>query len=266
MSDTILKIKINNNNPVELLELTKSMMSLASQYNRFVENNADYTLERKSKLMVREVRAGCIEFDLVEFISASIIPFAENTNTIISFAKSLKSAFNFFVKGEGEEPKLNVADLKDMSNIMSMTANDTGSNLNFSTVVNGDVNLVLNIDSTNANAFQNIAKRRIEEMLGGEDVDTKKNVLFVWDQARKPNKKGKGKNNKGNRGNKGVISEISQKSMNVFFENDSIEEAMLNTDSNLFKIGFVVDVKPQEVRGSIVAYKITKVHQKFKLE
>lgn len=263
MSDTILKIKINNNQPVELLELTKSMLALANQYNRYVDKNAEFAAERESKLLVNEVKTGCIEFDLIELVSVSIIPFMDNTNTIIGFAKLVKDIFDYLLRGSTEdakEPPLDVSDLKDMSGFVSMVANDSGSNTTISTVVNGNVSFTFNIDSTNANAFQNIAKKKIEQLTGVEDTGIRKNVLFTWYQARRPSKKEEA------RGNKGIIEDISKKSMNVFFDNDTIKDEMINTDINIFKMGFVVDVKPQEARGRLVAYKITKVHERFEID
>ena len=41
---------------------------------------------------------------------------------------------------------------------------------------------------------------------------------------------------------------------------------MLNSDTNIFKTGYMIDAKPLESQGRVVAYKIVKVHDKFEID
>ena len=43
IQDVVLNIEIKNNKPLELTELTKSLISLSNQYNKYAENNGFFS-------------------------------------------------------------------------------------------------------------------------------------------------------------------------------------------------------------------------------
>jgi len=49
IKDIRLIIKIDNKQPIELVYLTKSLFSLASQFSNFVEKNGKNQVEREAK-------------------------------------------------------------------------------------------------------------------------------------------------------------------------------------------------------------------------
>jgi len=254
--DIRLVIKIENKNPIELLDLTKSLVSLASQFDSYVVKNADSKENKEAKLYIKEIKSGSVILELIEYATIGIIPFIENTNTIIEFAEFCKKTLTYFLKNEGEKPYLSPTDYKEFSSILTPVAKDNGSQFNLSTTVNGNVFLHVHLNSTESNAIQNIIKKEIEQLKIPEQLnEVQTSVLMTWYQARN--------DLKCKIGNKGVIEEISNKPLNITFENDEIKETMLHSDINPFKTAYVVDVKIQTIQEKPAAYKVVKMHEYF---
>lgn len=256
--EVVLQIKIENKESVELVDLTRSLMALSNQFGKYVEKYADCKENREAKLFVKEIRKGSLIFELIELASVGMIPFMENTNTIIGFASILKQTFEYFLNKNGESPEMSVSDFKDLSTFVNPIAKDNGSNVTINTIVHGDVHLNVQLDSIKANAFQNIAKREIELLKEPEDDSIKTKEVFVWFQARNDDKT--------NVGNKGIIEGLCNKPLNVIFDNDKIRKSMIASNINPFKTAFVVDVKIQKVQDKPVAYKILRLHENFSIE
>lgn len=256
VKDVRLIIKIDNKNPVELVDLTKSLFSLASQFTSYVEKNGNHKEEREAKLYVKEIKSGSVIVELVELATVGMIPFVENVNTVVGFAEYCKKAYNFLLKGEGKKPELSQTDYKELSAIVNPIAKDKASQINFSTTINGNVNFNFNLNSTESNAFQNIAKRELDFLKIPEQQDDKfEKVVMTWFQARG--------NIKSKSGNKGVIEELNKKELNIIFEDDNVKEKMLHSDINPFTTAFVVDVKIINVNGKPTIYKIIHLHEYF---
>jgi hypothetical protein len=256
LKDIRLVIKIDNNNPVELVDLTKSLFSLASQFSNYVEKNGNNKLEREAKLYVKEIKSGSVIVELVELASVGMIPFLENVNTVVGFAEYCKKTYNFLLKGEGKKTELTQSDYKELSAIINPIAKDKASQINFSTTINGNVNFNFNLDSTQSNAVQNIVKRELDLLKLPKQQDDKfEKVVMTWFQARG--------NIKSKSGNKGVIEELNKKELNVIFEDDKVKEKMLHSDINPFTTVFVVDVKILFINDKPSIYKIINLHEYF---
>lgn len=256
--DIRLVIKIENKQPIELFDLTKSLVSLATQFDTYVDKNAYCKENKEAKLFVKEIKSGSVILELVEYATIGMIPFMENTNTIIGFAQYCKNAINYFLKNEGEKPDLTSTDFKEFSSILNPVAKDNGSQFNLSTTINGNVELHLNLNSTETNALQNLFKKEIEKLKVPEQLDEiQSSVLLTWFQARN--------DLKSKIGNKGVIEELSKKPLNITFENDELKETMLHGDLNPFNTAYVVDVKIQTVQEKPAAYKVVKLHEYFEI-
>lgn len=163
IQNVVLNIEIKNNKPLELTELTKSLISLSNQYNRHSEANGYSESERNAKLYVKKIETGSVLLDLIEFGSANVIPFAEATNTIVGFAQFLKSSVSYFLDSKGDKPSLSIQDCKELGQIVQPVARDNGSQLNVNVTVNGNVNNYVSLNSTQSNALQNILKQEIKK-------------------------------------------------------------------------------------------------------
>jgi len=251
-------IEIKNKHPLELLDLTKSLVSIASQFNSYVVKNGDSKENREAKLYVKEIRSGSVILELVELATIGVLPFIENMNTVVGFAKHIKSAYDFFLGKSDKKPDLDASDYKDLSQIINPIANDNGSQLNMSTTINGNVELHVHLSSIESNAIQNVFQKELKQIKVPEVADdTETNVLLTWYQARN--------DMKSSGGNKGTIESLSNKPMNIVFDNDDLKEKIL-LGENPFTTVFVVDVKMQNVNGKLAAYKVVKLHDSFDIE
>lgn len=258
IQDIRLIFKIDNKQPIELIDLTKSLVSLASQFDKYTSKFGDSKENKEAKLYVKEIKSGSVIVELIELATVGMIPFIDNSNTIIDFASHLKSVAEFFIKGKGNKPELTPSDYKELSTIINPVAKDSGSQLNVSTTVNGNVTLNFHLNSLETNAIQNLFKNEIESLKIPKQVDgTNERLVLTWYQARN--------DPKSVLGNKGIIEELSEKPMNIIFETDAIQEQMLHSDLNPFNTAFVVDVKIQNIQGVPRVYKILKLHEYFEI-
>jgi len=257
--DIRLVIEIKNDQPLELIDLTKSLNSLANEFTNYVSRHGDSAENRAAKLYVKEIRSGSVICELIELATIGVLPFMENMNTIIGFGQYVSSAYKYLLGKKKEKPTdLTQSDLKELSQIVNPIAKDNGSQINISTTVNGNVELHIHLNSIEANAVQNVIEREIEQAKLPETVeDVKTKMVLTWFQARS--------DIQATTGNKGTIEEISQRPMNVIFENDEIKEKMIHGTDNPFNTAYVVDVKLQKVQGNIVAYKVTQLHETFEI-
>src|SRR5258706_10023777 len=123
-SDIRLIVEIKNGSPIELLDLTKSLVCLSSQFNSYAAAYGDSKENREAKLYIKEIKTGSVILDLVEFATVGAIPFVENVSTIVGFAEHIKKIADFFLKNKGEKPNLNKGDYADMSMIFNPIAKD----------------------------------------------------------------------------------------------------------------------------------------------
>lgn len=254
-----LRVEIKNKEPLELIELTKSLTSLSNQYNSYTESNGFTEKERHAKLYVKEIKSGSVILDLMEYASIGVIPFAENVNTIVGFTEYFGKAVKHFIKGEGNKPELSIQDCKDLSQIVNPIAKDDGSQLNMSVKIDGDFHQHIHLDSRDANVLQNLLKTEIKEKLEPKTGDLIENAIMVFYQTR----------NKidGKSGNKVIIDDaVEGKALNVVFADKKLKKQILKGDDNPNNFAFQVDIKIKTSDGKIIAYEVLKLHDKFPID
>ena len=128
-----LRIEIKNKKPLELAELTKSFVAITNQYINYASKNATTEVERSARLYIKEIKSGSVILDLMEIASANVIPFLENSNTIIGFAGYCKTAIAAFLSKDKEMENYSITDCKDFSAIVNPIAKDNGAQFNLST-------------------------------------------------------------------------------------------------------------------------------------
>lgn len=251
-----LTVKIENKRLVALTDLTQSLNCFADEYSRFIERQGDEGEKgQELQLYVREIRSGSIIADLMAAAPYSL-PLIEHVSTIVGYAKHLKILIEFLLGKSDKSPEgMGKVNFQNISNIVEPIAKDNGAMLVIGTVnvaENSTVNI--NLNSTEANAVQNAARREIaslkEPELGNHDK-----VLLHWYQARNdPDSKS---------GDKALIESIHSNAVKTIFANDELKAKMLSTDPNPFKLAFVVDVAVETIGGKPALYKVLNMHEWF---
>lgn len=255
MSEAKLTIKIENKRPIEITDFTDSFNSLANQYYKYLSENESFKLNQDTKLYIKEIRSGSIITELSDLVPL-VLPFVENSNSVIEFTGFLKKGFDYFLGKTEEKPKeFDLKDCNNFNNIIKPIAKDNGSNVLF----NGDWNFEnitvnFNFNSVEVNAIQNGIQRE-KENLKEPTKNIQHKVLFYWDSAKY--------DEKSKSVDKGYIDSVSFKSLRVSFDDDYTKRLMLDIEENPFHLAYIVDVEIMDIQNVPTVYKILKMHEFF---
>lgn len=251
-----LQIKISNVRPIELTDLTLSLLAVSHQFERFMHSSHAVGKDSKAELLIKEVRSGSV---IVELVSLAIpcVPLIWGDGGISEWLKVLDSTLKW-LDGKSSKPPQDL-DKKDYQNIdkmIAVTSKDKGSSISFVATEGGIIINNINISSDQAKNIQKNARNKIEELEKTSENIVRKEVM-TWYQTRF-----KGPSNAGN---KAIIDSVTDKPLNVIFENDDIKEKMLSGDTRFSTpwqdLAYVVDAKIQMIRGKPKAYKILEYYQ-----
>jgi hypothetical protein len=249
----------NNRRPIELLDLTSSLLALGEQYQSFTRRQGEVSTEDDYRLYLREARTGSIIIDLVSLatqpqILAPVAPF------LIQFTQELLDWFEF-VKGVKDAKDIkelllgrSKRDLQQLSAIIEPAAKDAGSNITINASQGAVVVVNSSISSTEANAGQNVLRRYIEHIPPPVTGIHRDQVLYWYqmrhDRAAKP-------------GDWAVIERIWKSPVKVRITSDEIKRKMIDDTENPFRKLYVVDVDVTEVNNKPVLYRILEVKDAF---
>jgi hypothetical protein len=258
VDESALTYTLNNVRPIELLDLTASLLAIGEQYRRFAEDQFE-TGSDDYRLYVREVRTGSIIIDLITYATQPqiIAPFAP---ILIEFTRELGDWFEFFkgVKDAKDIKDLVIGkskkDLQQLSDIIEPAAKDVGSSIHITAGQGAVIMVNSSINSTEANAGQNVLRRYIDHIPVPTTGVHHDQVLYWYqmrhDHATKP-------------GDKAVIERIWNKPVKVRITSDEIKRRMLDDEDNPFRKFYVVDVDVTESQGRPVLYRILDVKDSF---
>ena len=249
-----LEYIIDYDKPIEVSEFTNALNAISREYEKFLVDK--YGSERpEATLYVQEIKKGSIITTLVEY-SQFAIPFLGDINTVFEFGKFLKNSYDYLLKGkkEKESEKLDVGDL---SNLLKIIEPGTHQNNNINIqLVSGKNNTVilnpLNADENSSRIIRDRIKEEKKELNLPDKKTLLKQALYLEQIKRDLESK---------KGNRGVIKELSEKSLNLIWDNESEKLKMLNCDDNPFKMIFIVDVEIVDVNTETKLYKIVKLHE-----
>lgn len=240
----IFKIDFINN--VELDDLVLSLNGLSNQYSKFLEIDDNNPLQQELKLYIREIKKGSIITDLFVATAASgVLSFAENIVTIVEFTKYLKCAYDYFLGNSDKKKAYSKTELKNLRNIVEPVAKDNGSQL----IIQNCSDIVININSEQANAIQNRIKREEEKQI----IKDFRDVNFTLFKARVPQDL--------TTGFSGIIKEIlPDKAITTIFQDVITRDKIINIDENPLLKEFKVDVIVIFENETPVKYQITNVY------
>lgn len=253
MSDGKLVVEYKNQRPVELVDLTRSLLALADEYEQFADEELDGAYRTETKLYIHQIQTGSIITELVPY-AAGLLPILSEANTVLSFAERLQKIIDRLRKPKQEEnePDVDPRSLENVSTILEPVAKDSASQINISTKTDFHAPVIININSHDANAMQNHARRLLEAQKA-PDKGRHEKVLMYLHQARN--------DLQSKAGDRGIIESISKKDVKVVFLSDATKAQMLRADENPFRYAFVVDVDVETVKGKPALYRILACHE-----
>lgn len=260
-NNNVLRIHIKNSQPVDVSDFTKTMSAFGTLFSNFAQKNGKSKEEANAKLYVSKIIEGSIDTHLVELASLAVIPFVENSNLILDFAKHIKSIYDYFVLSKGDEPELNVPELKGVHDMVSIPANDRNGLMTVQVINDNAGNVIFEgctFNHIEGNGIQNQSDNALKERkaLSNEGDIYRKQLMTIY-QVRKDG---------ADRGNKGVIDAISDRKLGLVFDSDTLEDDILRSAQNPMLKGYIVDVIVQTVQGKPAAYKIMALHDVIDLD
>src|ERR1035438_647675 len=252
MPDNVkLTVEIKNQSPVELVDLTESLLSFADGYKRYFAKNDDPIVAQDVRLYVKEMRSGSIIADLIAQAPYAL-PLIENANTVFEFIEYLKRATDYLLGKSREKPALEKANYENFVRILEPVSKDSGSQLNIGAINinNPQAPITINLSSLESNAAQNAARRELEA-LKEPVTGMHEKVLLYWYQARN--------DPRSNRGDRAIIESIASGAVKAVFANESIKAKILSED--LFNLAYVVDVAVETIKGKPALYRILELHR-----
>lgn len=260
-NNNVLRIHIKNSQPVDVSDFTKTMSAFGTLFSNFAQKNGKSKEEANAKLYVSKIIEGSIDIHLVELASLAVIPFVENSNLILEFAKHIKSIYDYFVLSKGDKPELNVPELKGVHDMVSIPANDRNGLMTVQVINDNAGNVIFEgctFNHIEGNGIQNQSDNALKERkaLSNEGDIYRKQLMTIY-QVRKDG---------ADRGNKGVIDAISDRKLGLVFDSDTLEDDILRSAQNPMLKGYIVDVIVQTVQGKPAAYKIMALHDVIDLD
>ncbi|CUH84704.1 hypothetical protein [Thalassovita mediterranea] len=262
-SPTILTLRIDNSEPIELNDFVGAFTSLARAYRNQAAENPD--IEDNAEIYVKEVRKGSIEADLLPYVMSTapiIAQHADQALQAIEFVAQWRQRITDLI--EGNVPKdPQKSDLDTFSSAVAAIARDPNatSTLEAATFEDGkrEVRAAFKFNTKQAiQAEQTLqtAYKQIKE----ERTKRAERVLMTFtrsDIKDTPNGKRSGE--------RVVIDEISKRDLAIMYASDLAKERVKHevreADENVYKKGFVVDVMIVSKNEKAVAYKILEVHE-----
>lgn len=255
MNSCLLRVRIANSEPVELVDLARCLGALGNEYIRNAQRQGCSVRDEDVKLLVKEVRSGSIEIDLVQIGFAVGMATVTNFNAVCDFAANLKTGMAWLIEKKGKKPEAlaSRASLKNYHDILEPVAKDHDGVLTIAPMeINAPVeNLTLNLITIHANAGQNGVERELEAMkLPATNMHEK--VLLRWYQARN--------DASAKTGDMAIVESVNEDPVKTIFLSESTKARMLAIEENLFRRAFVVDIKVETLREKPRLYVIQTIH------
>jgi hypothetical protein len=249
-----LSVKIENKHQIELNQLASSLNALSAQYDSFLRKTGiDYT-KNDRKLCVSELKQGSIIIELISSIAVA----SDNFNAIFGFFEYLRASFDWILGKTNQAFKYSKRDFEQLSEFVDLAARDNGASIAVHVVNSNNVVNNFYIDHLQANAAQNIAAQKVEDMTEEKPKIFSKELMY-WANANFVDSKNKTTN-------KIIVEKIDKKPRIAVFVNEDDEIKAKSYDSrfpqkNWQNLVYVVDIEVLYIQEVPKAYRILKLYK-----
>lgn len=255
IEETKLQIHIEYSKKIELGHYIDSLNSINDEYTQYIRETPSYFDPEEIKLLVNEIKTGSIITELIAF-SPALLPFIENTNTILDFTKHLANVINLLKSKDSEiqnsEQLPSPNTLTNIQGLVSPILNDPNGKITLEGCQFGDnCNVSIFLDSKDARKIHAKAQE-LKNIKPTPDSNIKEQALLVFTQTN-----GSTKNINSD---KGVIESITKGAVKVRFASDELKKSML-LEQHPYKVAYIVDVEIETVDNKPRLYKVLKFHE-----
>lgn len=265
-----IRLKLDNSQPIALSDFVSQFVGVGTQFEKFIAREHP-SLKGESEFFVNEVRAGCIEADLVAWVTGGAIlgvvshaiDVMDKVQIFTKFVQDFGGRFSKYFRKGGRADGVSKGDLADFLKTAEAIANDPNGSarLEAAGYEDGERKVRAFFQFTTAEArtaIDEISDHRRELEASTDENQERVLLRFVRPsvEAGKPGKKG---------GERGVIDSIAARAMPILYASDLAEQRMrhekIQLDGNVFRALFDVSVNVElSPTGKPIAYRITEVH------
>jgi hypothetical protein len=256
-----IRLIINTQEPVELNDFIGQLVGLGNQFEKFIaENHPD--MRGDAKFYVQEIRSGSTIIDILPVL-IPIITQMDQMLIVEDFLRRYASRITAYFQPGGRDKGANRNDLKDVMSSVKAIARDpkASSQLDYVAFEDGrsEVRTIMKFHTPDARAALNEIEHHKNEIEHTSNADHER-VLMTFTRSD-INDAEIGKRS----GERVKIEELSNKSLALMYASsiaeDRIKFEIRESDQNIYKKGFVVDVNVRMRDGKPVAYGVTNLHQ-----
>ena len=262
-SQAILTLRIDTENPIELDSFVGAFTSLAEEYRREMRSQFP-DIVSDARILVKEIRKGSYVADLIPYVIA-VAPLISGMDHVLTVEKFVKvwggriAALSTGALGAWRPTK---SELGTFTNAVKAVANDPSGKSTLEAATYEDERLKVRSTFTFSTNEARACQKTIDSLYREEDTSDEtdhERVLMVFTRTDV------GDVAVGKRSvERVVISQISKKPQAIMYSSklaeDRIKYEIREADENVYKKGFVVDVKTLLVGERPSVYAITALH------
>jgi hypothetical protein len=258
---TIIRVRLETTQPIELSNFISAFAAIGSEYSRFLKQSHP-DLGDDAKIYVSEVRQGSIVADLIPVV-LPILQTMDYALVIDQFMRRIKGVIDAYQLPGARPDGYSKSEIKDVMDGLTAIANDPNGrqDIEHITIEGGQSNIraAIKFDTQQARAAIGNMREHIRMIEHHED-HTKKMVLMRFFQSnikdtelQKPS------------GEQVIIQSIDPRPRPLVYASELAKERIkhetIQSETNIFKRGFYVDVLVDMAGDRIAAYKITNFHE-----
>lgn len=263
-ANAILTLRIDTTEPIEIGAFVGAFTSLAEEYRREIRSNHP-NADGDARIYVKEVRKGSIEADLVPYIMAAapLVAQMDQVMVVDQFVRTWGKRISALVQGNLLDWNPTKSEIKTLADATVAIATDPNASSTLEAVTFEDgkrlVRASFKFTTPEARDAQKTIDTAYRQLEKPDDADHKR-VLMLFKRTDVGNAQ-VGKRS----GEKVLIEEIHSRPLALMYASELAEERLKHeirdTEDNVYKKGFVVDVNVRLVNGRPSVYAVTNVHE-----
>ncbi len=264
MADDHVLLKIDTSKPVALTDFVALFVGVGNQFERFTTRSNELS---EARFFVKEVRAGCIEAELVALFGGSVtlagtMTAVKYANDLVKFVENFGGRLRHYFQPGGRDPEAGKSDLSDFLKTVQGIAADPDSRLALSAATYEDGQRAIKANFSFGAAEAREAERQLiahqRELVSTTASDYERVLMsFVRTDVghAKPGARSK---------DRVRIDTISARALPIVYASDLAEQRVRHeiaeADENVYKKAFDVDVNVELRDGKPIAYRVVAVH------
>lgn len=245
----MLTVKIDNTQPIDLIDLTKSLTALAQEFRDFTDEGQPDVQD--IKLYIKELRSGSVIADLIP-IAQQADWLLDHKDLLGAFISNFSDLANYFLTGKTPPKALPTQEqAKRLAQIVEPVAKDAGGqfNMQISDQAKVEIHQHFYLGYRDANALQNGVRRYLGPDL--QAVEIRRDLLLTLEQVKNVASS--------KTGDRAIIEALWPRPVKLQFLNDEAKSQVLNLEDNPLQKVFLVDVEVHAIGGKPVLYRIIEV-------